>query len=252
MFGFGWLTFDSFRLAEFLPVAAGQVPDVPGVEQRRPALDAAHRQHQLRREGGVVAGRQAAAGSAAAQWSHVADGLQRNGTGPCQEQQPRRSAASPPQEPLGSRRMERTLVGALLGMGLSLGARQGALVRPRPQWRRILVLSSSKRKNVKSLMFVLYVNEWDGLLITGCLSRTFPSNLHTWTWFISGRTIGWTSQRFIPRNLGELFWLDEDGEPDTTPEEAHITWVCNIFWWGLLYSRGMAGEGAASLGLYRI
>ena len=116
--------------AELLPVAAGQVPDVPGAEQRRTSLDAPDRQHQFRRERGVVG--EAAASPAAAQRSHVADGLQRDRIGAGAEQQPRRSAASPSEESLGPRRMERTLVGALLGVGLAVGSRQGTLVRPRP------------------------------------------------------------------------------------------------------------------------
>lgn len=138
-----------------MPVAAGQVPDVPGVEQRRPALDAPHRQHQLWREGGLVVGRRQAAakGSASTQRSHVADGLQRDGTGPRQEQQPRRSAARSTQEPLGSWRVERTLVGALLGMGLALGARQGAPIRPRAQRGRILVRLQSEG-NLKKMFIV--------------------------------------------------------------------------------------------------
>lgn len=134
----------SLRLAELLPVAAGQVPHVPGAEQRRAAIHAPHSEHQFRREGRVglahVRRRQAAAGAPPAQRAHVTDGVQRDRLGPREEQQPRRGAARPPQEPVGPRRVERPVVGAILGVGLAVRARQGGLVGPRQERRRILVI----------------------------------------------------------------------------------------------------------------
>lgn len=98
------------------------------------------------------AGQRRQATSASPQRIDVADGVQRDGTGSSAER-PRRNAAGAAAQPVRTRRVERPVVGTLLGVGLALRTRQGAAQHSRAQRRRILVRATVPSPSIPDRMF---------------------------------------------------------------------------------------------------